>query len=96
MATIDKPLPNINEANNPEDKAVEIETVKSAEVVDTPTGPVEVDMTEDGGAEISFDPNTSEIDPNQDHFAKTKSKAHQFISKIQNNKSDEMHTPCSE
>ena len=69
MATIDKPLPNINEANNPEDKAVEIETVKSAEVVDTPTGPVEVDMTEDGGAEISFDPNTSEIDPNQDHFA---------------------------
>jgi len=69
MATIDKPLPNINEANNPEDKAVEIETVKSAEVVDTPTGPVEVDMTEDGGAEISFDPNASEIDPSQDHFA---------------------------
>jgi hypothetical protein len=56
MATIDKPLPNINEVNNPENKAVEIETVKSAEVVDTPTGPVEVDMTEDGGAEISFDP----------------------------------------
>ena len=69
MATIDKPLPNINEANKPEDKAVEIETVKSAEVVDTPTGPVEVDMTEDGGAEISFDPNASEIDPSQDHFA---------------------------
>ena len=50
MATIDKPLPNTDEANKPEDKAVEIETVKSAEVVDTPTGPVEVDMTEDGGA----------------------------------------------
>ena len=69
MATIDKPLPNINEVNNPENKAVEIETVKSAEVVDTPTGPVEVDMTEDGGAEISFNPSASEIDPNQDHFA---------------------------
>ena len=69
MATIDKPLPNINEVNNPENKAVEIETVKSAEVVDTPTGPVEVDMTEDGGAEISFDPNAPEIDPSQDHFA---------------------------
>ena len=69
MATIDKPLPNINEVNNPENKAVEIETVKSAEVVDTPTGPVEVDMTEDGGAEVSFNPSASEIDPNQDHFA---------------------------
>jgi len=30
---------------------------------------IEVDMTEDGGAEISFDPNASEIDPSQDHFA---------------------------
>jgi len=69
MAIIDKPLPNTDEANKPEDKAVEIETVKSAEVVDTPTGPVEVDMTEDGGAEISFNPSASEIDPNQDHFA---------------------------
>jgi hypothetical protein len=59
MATIDKPLPNV----------VEIENKKSAEVIDTPTGPVEVDMTEDGGAEISFDPNASEIDPSQDHFA---------------------------
>ena len=69
MAIIDKPLPNTDEANKPEDKEVEIETVKSAEVVDTPTGPVEVDMTEDGGAEISFNPSASEIDPNQDHFA---------------------------
>ena len=69
MATIDKPLPNVDENNRTEDQAVEIESVKSAEVIDTPTGPVEVDMTEDGGAEVSFDPNASEIDPSEDHFA---------------------------
>jgi len=69
MATIDKPLPNVDENNRAEDQAVEIESVKSAEIIDTPTGPVEVDMTEDGGAEVSFDPNASEIDPSQDHFA---------------------------
>ena len=69
MATIDKPLPNVDENNKPQAEDIEIESVKSAEVIDTPTGPVEVDMTEDGGAEVSFDPNTSEIDPNQDHFA---------------------------
>ncbi len=69
MATIDKPLPNVEENNKSQGEDIEIESVKSAEVIDTPTGPVEVDMTEDGGAEISFNPNTSEIDPNQDHFA---------------------------
>ena len=69
MATIDKPLPNVDENNRAEDQAVEIESVKSAEIIDTPTGPVEVDMTEDGGAEVSFDPNASEIDPSEDHFA---------------------------
>ena len=69
MATIDKPLPNVDENNKPQAEDIEIESVKSAEVIDTPTGPVEVDMTEDGGAEVSFNPSTSEIDPNQDHFA---------------------------
>jgi len=69
MATIDKPLPNVEENNKSQGEDIEIESVKSAEVIDTPTGPVEVDMTEDGGAEVSFNPNTSEIDPNQDHFA---------------------------
>jgi hypothetical protein len=55
MAEIDKPLPNTNQT-------------KSAEVIDTPTGPVEVAMNEEGGAEVSFDPNAA-IDPIQDHFA---------------------------
>src|SRR6056300_802969 len=69
MATIDKPLPNVEENNKSQGEDIESESVKSAEVIHTPTGPVEVDMTEDGGAEVSFNPNTSEIDPNQDHFA---------------------------
>ena len=68
MATIDKPLPNIDQ-NNAQEEIVEIENKKAAEVIDTPTGPVEIDMTEDGGAEVSFDPNAVNIDPNQDHFA---------------------------
>mgnify|MGYP000677952783 CR=1 FL=1 len=68
MATIDKPLPNVDN-DNAQEEIVEIENKKAAEVIDTPTGPVEVDMTEDGGAEISFDPTNVNIDPSQDHFA---------------------------
>ena len=69
MATIDKPLPNVDENNKPQAEDIEIESVKSAEVIDTPTGPVEVAMDEMGGAEVSFDPNAVNIDPTQDHFA---------------------------
>ncbi len=68
MATIDKPLPNVDENNRAEDQAVEIESVKSAEIIDNPTGPVEVDMTEDGGAEVSFDPNATEVPEGMGHF----------------------------
>ena len=67
MAEIDKSLPNID-PNALADEAI-IETEKKAEVVDTPTGPVEIEMDETGGAEISFEPNATEIDPEQDHFA---------------------------
>ena len=55
MATIDKPLPNVDN-DKAQEEIVEIESTKKAEVIDPPTGPVEVDMTEDGGAEVSFDP----------------------------------------
>ena len=68
MATIDKPLPNVNE-DNTQEEIVEIENKKAAEVIDTPTGPVEVEMDEMGGAEVSFDPTNVNIDPSQDHFA---------------------------
>jgi hypothetical protein len=67
MAEIDKSLPNIDPKAIPEEEIVE--TVEKAEVVDTPTGPVEIAMDEEGGAEVSFAPNETEIDPEQDHFA---------------------------
>ena len=67
MAEIDKSLPNIDPNALPEEAI--IETEKKAEVVDTPTGPVEIEMDETGGAEVSFDPTATEIDPTQDHFA---------------------------
>ena len=67
MATIDKSLPNIDPNAIPEEAI--IETEKKAEVIDTPTGPVEIEMDETGGAEVSFDPTAPEIDPAQDHFA---------------------------
>ena len=67
MAEIDKSLPNIDPKAIPEEAIVE--TMEKAEVVDTPTGPVEIAMDEEGGAEVSFAPNETEIDPEQDHFA---------------------------
>ena len=67
MAEIDKSLPNIDPNALPEEAI--IETEKKAEVIDTPTGPVEIAMDETGGAEVSFDPTATEIDPAQDHFA---------------------------
>jgi len=67
MANIDKSLPNIDPNAIPEEAI--IETEKKAEVIDTPTGPVEIEMDETGGAEVSFDPTATEIDPTQDHFA---------------------------
>ena len=67
MAEIDKSLPNIDPKASSEEEIVE--TVEKAEVVDTPTGPVEIAMDEEGGAEVSFEPNATEVDPTQDHFA---------------------------
>jgi len=58
MAEIDKSLPTTD--TNPLGEEIEIEQVKEAEVIDTEAGPVEIDMTEDGGAEVSFDPNAVE------------------------------------
>ena len=67
MAEIDKPLPNTNQTQVPKEEIIEVEKTKAAEVIDTPTGPVEVSMDEEGGAEVSFDPTA--VDPIQDHFA---------------------------
>ena len=66
MAEIDKPLPNTNQSKNPQEEIIEVENKQQAEVIDTPTGPVEVAMDEMGGAEVSFDPTA--VEPVQDHF----------------------------
>jgi len=66
MAEIDKPLPNVNQSKNPQEEIIEVENKQQAEVIDTPTGPVEVAMDEMGGAEVSFDPTA--VEPVQDHF----------------------------
>ena len=66
MAEIDKPLPNTNQSKNPQEEIIEVENKQQAEVIDTPTGPVEVEMDEMGGAEVSFDPTA--VEPVQDHF----------------------------
>jgi len=57
MAEIDKALPNIKEQpeETAEDLAVEMEE-QLKEQVETPEGPVDIMETEDGGAEINFDP----------------------------------------
>ena len=66
MATIDKSLPNMDP--NQLGEEIDIEQVQEAEVINTDAGPVEIDMTEDGGAEISFDPNAKEIPEGMGHF----------------------------
>ena len=66
MATIDKTLPNMDP--NQLGEEIDIEQVQEAEVVNTDAGPVEIDMTEDGGAEVSFDPNATEIPEGMGHF----------------------------
>ena len=68
MAEIDKPLPNINQTQVPNEEIIEVEKTKSAEVIDTPTGPVEIEMTEEGGAEVSFDPKVAAQEGGQDHY----------------------------
>jgi len=66
MATIDKTLPNMDP--NQLGEEIDIEQVKEAEIIETDAGPVEIDMTEDGGAEVSFDPNAKEIPEGMGHF----------------------------
>ena len=66
MATIDKSLPNMDP--NQLGEEIDIEQVQEAEIVNTPDGPVEIDMTEDGGAEVSFDPNATEVPEGMGHF----------------------------
>ena len=63
MATIDKPLPNTKTTVDVPG-AVEVEEAikEKVEEVQEKGGPVEIEMTEEGGAEISFDPKVASAD----------------------------------
>jgi hypothetical protein len=65
MAEIDKALPNSNLNLKEEDQDVFVEEAKK----DISQDDISVMEMEDGGAEVSFDPNAQEIEGGQDHFA---------------------------
>ena len=45
------------------------EQKEQIEKVQTEGGPVEIEMDEEGGAEISFDPNAASPEGGEDHFS---------------------------
>ena len=69
MATIDKPLPNTKTTVEvPGEVEVAEEIKEKVEEVETKGGPVEIEMTEEGGAEVSFDPKVAAQEGGEDHF----------------------------
>jgi hypothetical protein len=69
MATIDKSLPNQKTTVElPGEAEIEEAVKEKVEEVQTKGGPVEIEMTEEGGAEVSFDPAIASPGGGQDHF----------------------------
>ena len=69
MATIDKSLPNQKTTVElPGETEIEEAVKGKVEEVQTEGGPVEIEMTEEGGAEVSFDPSVASPEGGQDHF----------------------------
>ena len=69
MATIDKSLPNQKTTVElPGEAEIEEAVKEKVEEVQTQGGPVEIEMTEEGGAEVSFDPSVASPEGGQDHF----------------------------
>jgi hypothetical protein len=69
MATIDKSLPNQKTTVElPGEAEIEEAVKEKVEEVQTEGGPVEIEMTEEGGAEVSFDPAVASPEGGQDHF----------------------------
>jgi len=69
MATIDKSLPNQKTTVElPGEAEIEEAVKEKIEEVQTEGGPVEIEMTEEGGAEVSFDPAVASVEGGQDHF----------------------------
>ena len=69
MATIDKPLPNTKTTVDvPGEVEIEEAIKEKVEEVETKGGPVEIEMTEEGGAEVSFDPKAASPEGGDNHF----------------------------
>jgi hypothetical protein len=69
MAEIDKALPNTKTTVELPGEVEIQEAIKDeAEQIQTEGGPVEISMTEEGGAEISFDPSLASKSGSEDHF----------------------------
>jgi len=70
MAKIDKPLPNTKTTVEiPGEVEIEDAIKENVEEVQTDKGPVEIEMTEEGGAEVSFDPAAASPEGGEDHYA---------------------------
>ena len=69
MAEIDKPLPNTKTTIEvPGEVEIQEAIKENVEEVETKGGPVEIEMTEEGGAEVSFDPKAASPEGGEDHF----------------------------
>jgi hypothetical protein len=69
MADIDKPLPNTKTTVEvPGEVEIEEAIKEKVEEVETQGGPVEIEMTEEGGAEVSFDPKVASPESGDNHF----------------------------
>ena len=69
MAEIDKPLPNTKTTVEvPGEVEIQEAIKENVEEVQEKGGPVEIEMTEEGGAEVSFDPKVAAMEGGEDHF----------------------------
>ena len=70
MAKIDKPLPNTKTTVEiPGEVEIEEAVQEKIQEVDSQGKPVEIEMTEEGGAEVSFDPAAASPEGGEDHYA---------------------------
>tara|TARA_R110000782_G_scaffold20383_2_gene55007 strand:- start:816 stop:1145 length:330 start_codon:yes stop_codon:yes gene_type:complete len=68
MAEIDDALPNTKTTVEiPGEEEILLEQQEKIEEVETEGGPVEIEMDEDGGAEISFDPKAAAMEGGEEH-----------------------------
>ena len=70
MAKIDKPLPNTKTTVEiPGEVEIEEAIQENIKEVDSEGKPVEIEMTEEGGAEVSFDPSVASPEGGEDHYS---------------------------